>query len=386
MDTLPQELIRAIVEEIDEDESLKMCSLVSTNFREPSQRILLHALTLGSDSEDDEKSYTAAWTLLQGSPHVAPYFTQLNCLLPNVDAATADVQALCAVLGKLSHIRQSYLVGGMEDNHPWSKVPPQVAQGIADFFHRQRLEQLHVLSIGPFPKAVLALFLSAASTLTLVDASIDFSVPAIPNPPPPFTVQNLLLLTSPGIAEVLTVPELGPYVANIRKLWWDPAVESGDKLISVLAANLEHIRIHYEDREDEEALSLPPLPSLQSAEIALIDEDSDDPRLINELSCILKAAPTTLREISIMCSPNGALLPPEILAAVDSIVADSATAPRIRWRLDLEDAQEDEPELSIAVFEAPVKQAMPRLQEQGKVIVEQGSFMEEGFSAWAVNR
>lgn len=141
------------------------------------------------------------------------------------------------------------------------------------------------------------------------------------------------------------------------------------------------------DNEDDPSptLSLPPLPSLQSAEIALIEEDSDDPRLINELTSVLKAAPTTLREISILCTPT-ALLPPEILATVDSLVGASAAVPRIRWRLDLEEAQEDEPDLSIATFEDPVKLAMPMLQEQGKLIVERGSFMDEGFSVWALDR
>ncbi|KAF7324264.1 hypothetical protein MVEN_02651700 [Mycena venus] len=388
MDTLPHELIRAIVEEIDEDQSLKMCSLVHTNFREPCQRILLHSLTVGS--EDESKAATAVWTLLQGSPHVAPYFTRLYCGVPGPDATSANAQALCAILQKLPNIRHCYLFGRTQSPQPWSEVPPQVTAAIAEFFYRKNLTQLYVLWMS-LPKAVLTLLLNAAPTVTLLDASVEFTTsatPVISDTPLPLTVRNFLLLSSPAIAEALSGFEFRPYVASIQKLWWKPNAKFSDKLISVLAPKLKHIRVQYEDQNDKDEfdmlpiLSLPPLPALESAELPLTN---DDPQNIENICSISRAAPGTLREISVMCSPTD-LLPSEFLEDLDSALAVCVIIPWIRWRVDLKGAKRAEGELSGVVFASAVKQGMPKLHKQGKVIFEQCSFSREGFGSWTVDR
>lgn len=242
MDTLPPELIRAIVEEIDDDESLKMCSLVGTLFREPSQRLLLHELTLGTE-EGGDKPYTAAYALFLESPHVVPYFTRLNCSVLTADAEPTDVEALCGVLENLTNIRQCYLVRGTDEMQPWSEISSLVSQAITKFFSQQRLSHLHVISIGMLPKYVLAHFLCAAPTVSFVEASVEVSSDAPTHPLYAPPVQNLLLLSSPTVAEVLTALELRPFVANIRKLWTEPDIEFGYSLISTVASQLQHLRI-----------------------------------------------------------------------------------------------------------------------------------------------
>ncbi|KAJ6529638.1 hypothetical protein B0H19DRAFT_1384822 [Mycena capillaripes] len=380
MYTLPQELIRAIVEEIHDAESLKMCSLVGTIFREHTQRILLHSLTLG----DDGNPPTAAWTLLQESPHVARYFKRLECMLPTKDTGLAEVHALCAVLNSLSSVRQCYFVGGTDnDPHPWPEVPPQVAPVIIGFIQRQPLEKLHFISISSLSTGLLSILLCAAPTLSLVDTSLDRTVIAVVFPRSSSIVQNLLLLSCPGVADLFSSPEFRPLMASIQKLWWEPALESGDGLISVVAHTIEHIRLHCTD--DEKAnisrfLPFPPLPSLKLAEIVAHITEGDEGWFIALLSSILAAA-TGLREICVMCY-HSCSFTSETLATVDSLLADSGASPHIRWRVDLDDA--DTPGVSFGDVATSVQQGMPRLLGVGKVVVEQGSFVGEGFDPWII--
>jgi hypothetical protein len=113
---------------------------------------------------------------------------------------------------------------------------------------------------------------------------------------------------------------------------------------------------------------------------------NDDPQNIENICSIFRAAPGTLREISLMCCPKD-LFPSEFLADLDSAISVCVTAPWIRWRVDLKDAEKRaEHELSAAVFASAVKQGMPTLHQQGKIIFEQCSFGREGFGNWTVDR
>ncbi|KAJ6578173.1 hypothetical protein B0H19DRAFT_1338218 [Mycena capillaripes] len=376
MDTLPQELLRAIVEEIDDDESLRMCSLVGTIFREHSQRVLLYSLTLG----DAEKVHTALWTLLQESPHVARYFRRLNCLLP---VATDEVHALCAILGNLSTVRDCYIIGGTDHRLPWSDVPPELSLAIINFLQRQPLAQLHVLAIHALPSSFLTLFLGVAPTLSIADVSADpTATVATLCPSAPSIVQNLLVSLCTGIAEVLSSPEFKPSLANIRKLWCSHS-EDETRLISVVAHSLEYIRLQYdEDPSISVVRPLPPLPSLKLFELTVDLDDCDGPWFIARIGSILTTATETLREISVICDSFHSP-PPETLAAVDTILTECVAAPRLRWRLDMDDT-DSESEISFADdFEISVCGNMPRLLARNKVVVERCSLVDEGFSIWA---
>ncbi|KAF7340960.1 hypothetical protein MSAN_02081300 [Mycena sanguinolenta] len=95
MEFLPQELVQAIVQEIDDISSLKSCSLTGSIFRDASQRILLHSLTL-------ERDVQPAYTLLTESPRIASYITHLSITLERVDVDNDSLrQSLQYILAKL---------------------------------------------------------------------------------------------------------------------------------------------------------------------------------------------------------------------------------------------------------------------------------------------
>ncbi|KAJ6529675.1 hypothetical protein B0H19DRAFT_1193020 [Mycena capillaripes] len=378
METIPQELVRAIVDQIDDQKSLKMCSLVATMFRDHSQRILLYSLTLG----DDDKPYTAAWILLQESPHIARHFRRLNCLLPEEDKTLEQVDALCAVLSNLWSVRHCYLVGATDDPRLWPSIPPQLSLAIVEFIQRQELAQLHVFAIHALPRTVLALFLGSASSLSIVEGSVDLTAPPVEYQTVRPIAENLVLAFCPEVARVLSSREFAPQMANIRKLWWEPELEFSDRLVLVVASNLEHIRMQYEEEASRSFNHfLPPLPCLKLAEMTLDFDNCDGSWLIARLSSILNAAPQSLQEISVICSPSDAL-ERETLGEMDCKLADSPAAPRIRWRVDMD----DDPEVAYNDFRTSLMEGMPKMLAQGKLTVEKCSVVDEGFSDWAMKR
>ncbi|KAJ7658285.1 hypothetical protein DFH06DRAFT_1196530 [Mycena polygramma] len=372
---LPQELIHAIVHEVDDNESLKRCSLVSPAFREPSQRILLHLLTIGESGDD--KPFTVVSAFLQKSPHIAAYCTQLACALPDADAPPAEIRALSAILPVLSNVRCCYLIGEEGKHQAWHQ---EASRSILEFLRVGRLATLHVLCIKALPIAVLGAFFGAAPTLSLFEIEVERNTLEDEYSPPPPLVKSLLLMSSSGVAPVLLSRQFGPQLANIRKLFWNRADDDEEMLISSVAHNVDHIRMQY-DSDTEPSRPLPPLLRVESVEIPVDLDETGDLSAIERVASVLTAAPKTLKAIFILCLPEE-LPVQDILTAIDDLVIGSPACPRLCWRVDLEDQEH----FTLAEYAAALQLGMPKLHAKGKLNVEPCSFMEEGFSHWAARK
>ncbi|KAJ7315350.1 hypothetical protein DFH08DRAFT_1086887 [Mycena albidolilacea] len=371
---IPQELIATIIQEVDDHLSLKMCSLAGKAFCAPAQRMLLTSLDLRV-----ARPYTAALDLLDKSPHIASYFKRLYCPLPEASMAEAEVDALCTVLGKLSNVRHCHFVAATNIFTLWTEFLPNVYLAVVEFTQRQRLAELEIDTITAIPSDVLALFLGAAPTVSLVNSNVDSAVTLMHSlaPPPPI-VETLRVSWSPGIADVLTSPDFRPYMHNIRKLWWDPDIDTGGRLIALVSHTLEHLCIQFFDQTNwGKTIKLPPLPRVKSVEVTL-EQEWLVPVYYRFLT-ILTAAPDTLEEICITFAPKPDFLHPEALGQMDSIFTGSAASPRVRWRLDLK----DNPISSFAGFVGALERGLPILHAQGKLVVERSSVTNTGLSAWA---
>ncbi|KAJ7652512.1 hypothetical protein DFH06DRAFT_1134495 [Mycena polygramma] len=367
MATLPQELIDAIVDEVGDNSSLKTCSLVGNAFRQPSQRILLHSLTLG----EYDKPFTVALAFLRESPHIAPYITRLHCTLPTVDTAPGEIQALSAILLILRNVRYCQFRGRrtpaltVNVPQPWNNIPLSVSAAVLAVIQRGSLEFLDVICV-----------FSAAQTLSLRSTSVEGTSHEPVLPPPKPVVQNLHLQGSLDAVNVLLSRQFESQRANIRKLWWDPVGEHGERLISAVASTIKHIWIDYPGYSP--SLPVPALPVLQSAEITAYLDNCDVTPTIEHILSVLKAAPQTLKEISIKCATRG--LPSWVLLGeIDTLVIESAACPRVRCRVDLRYSEA----LTVAQYAAALQLGMPRLYAEGKLEIEQCSRIYPGSSSWA---
>ncbi|KAJ6481468.1 hypothetical protein C8R47DRAFT_1197680 [Mycena vitilis] len=419
MDTFPQELIHAIVEEIEEPQSLKSCSLLDTRFREPCQRILFSSLTLGLADCDPTPHYTCSYTTpdilarLLESPHIALYFKRLKWMLPEQDVTSGEVEALQEVLTQLPHVQYCEIIGGQEDLRPWSTVPPGLDLVIVEFIQRQRLTQLHVLSLEAVPLAMLILFLDAAPTVSLLWASVVDE--AIEHSSAPFIVQNLFLSSCANVAKRFVDGVFLRRLANVRKLWMDPDWECGPGLLAAFSHQLEHIRLEHTGKygcpvadvldcfssnhrstdstipsPNELTSPPPPLPFLQSATIAIEFSDLGAPAFIARIASILTAPPPAFRELCISCSPTGKAaaaaelsLTPGTMEAVQSLIRPWTITPPIRWRLSLDIDNPIDNDF-FDEFAASLRAGMATLHSQDRLIVERYPTSDWELDSWAL--
>ncbi|KAJ7652447.1 hypothetical protein DFH06DRAFT_1475274 [Mycena polygramma] len=332
MATLSQELIYTIVHEVDDKNSLEACSLVSPAFRGPSQRILLHTLTLG---DDDGKPYTVALAFLYESPHVAQYFTRLACILPATNAPPAEIKAFARILPILSNVRHCYFLGDGRHRlrQPWRTIPRGVRLAMEAVFQRRSLHFLYMGVIGALPAAILEKCFGAASTLFLSATTVEGTISEpVPSTVPP-VVQNLFLIGSPGMANVLLGGQFDSQLANVRRLWWNPVEDDGERPVSDVASKIEHVRIEYEPYYNSDpAQFLVPAISFDDEEIAPFLDDTSS--TLDRVSSVATAAGQTLKEIFLKCSPRG-LAVERMLVPMKKLAIRCRACARDRWRVDI---------------------------------------------------
>lgn len=108
MSELPQELIDAIIDQIDEAESLKACSLAATSFVATSQRRIFCSLRLwaaeGDVYDNEGANLTAVDALLTASPHLASYILDLTLDISFLRDEQIIIERLLHSLPNVEHL------------------------------------------------------------------------------------------------------------------------------------------------------------------------------------------------------------------------------------------------------------------------------------------
>ncbi|KAJ7808793.1 hypothetical protein B0H14DRAFT_3761011 [Mycena olivaceomarginata] len=125
---LPQELFDTIVQNIDDHPTLKVCALAAPQLRDPSQRILLHSVTLRRGGWVG--NYPTERAILQHSPHIATYITDLTVYISGcpgpqqVDGDDDPVTDIQWILDRLDNIHRC-VFGGIDGSTAvrWTSLP-----------------------------------------------------------------------------------------------------------------------------------------------------------------------------------------------------------------------------------------------------------------------
>ncbi|KAF7369421.1 hypothetical protein MVEN_00271400 [Mycena venus] len=353
MTTIPQELIYAIVDFIDDTQTLKTCALVGAAFREPSQRLLFRSLWLR-----ERGNCSSVLNLLRDSPHLAEYFTYLAFSLP---AVPSEVEEFHVVLDKLSNVRCCHIIA--RDNLlSWHNLPPEQGVSIVGFLKRQRISELHIESLEDLPTTILVQFLIMAPTISLIRPEAF----AFPNPP--------------NVVNVVASPEVLPRMTNIRKFSVDPICPPAKQLLAAFAHKLDHLRLELTDRAKlattvTPGLSLPPLPRIRSVELVFDIPRRDTANFLASISSILTATRPHLVEICItyllmlppiLDRPPVNFLGPATMTALQGLFVNSVASPLLRLRLHARRNQEEH----FLKLATSLQQGMPVLHGQGKLIVD----------------
>ncbi|KAJ6546651.1 hypothetical protein DFH09DRAFT_1367191 [Mycena vulgaris] len=367
---IPPELIDAIVEEVDNIKSLKACSLVASNFRVMSQRILLCSVTL---DDSYRWQYPALCTLLTESPHVAEYITGFT-LRPSSEYQFGDSQRL---LAKLTNVRRFTIRGGY--GYMWSQLGP-VAEGILAFIQRQELAELQVTHVRDIPLAVLARLVSSAPVLSFTEVTSLFfpGVPVAPDLPVGVPIRELVLSNCRRMCTTLASPEFAFCMTDLRKVGFSPHSDEDHEILSVAARTLEHVRFQrlcvLKPVNDTPIPPLPRLVALRSLALA-IHAVHHMHWLIASITSISASHLPALQEIYVTYSANDrAFQPPyfpvETMVALDGVLAAFPDSPYIRWRIEFEWADEGQHATNFANFVRFVELRLPAVRAAGRLTVE----------------
>ncbi|KAJ6452627.1 hypothetical protein C8R45DRAFT_1040415 [Mycena sanguinolenta] len=364
MPSLPQELVDAILANVDDTESLKACSLVESRFRVPSQQILLEHITLSAWTEN----YGAARILLEESPHVTTYVTNLELRLcgPRLDS-NGSADNLPWVLRQLVNVRQ-FAFGGHRRRLHWDHMPSGLAEALLQFISRQHLLRLHVSFVTNFPGKIL---LKAASHLSFFAVELPKGVPDPPVDNISSTVQELVLRSGcDGIHILVAYPYFRPYISTLRRVSFSPRDGRIEAIVVPAADTLEQIHLDCNDRNALTVLSsLPSLPILRTLEFKISTCCVGSLALILDIvSAVVNThASHVLAEVVLTFSSCEKELPAakgSMMVLDEALVAHPA-APCIRWRMYFPNG-----ETYPAQFGDLLKLSLPKAHELSRLVVE----------------
>ncbi|KAJ7468238.1 hypothetical protein B0H11DRAFT_2045989 [Mycena galericulata] len=387
MPDIPQELIDCIIDELHDIESLKSCTLTARSFRDPSQRKLLRSLTL-----QYSPNYSAVYSLLKKSPHIAKYVKRLTIRMHHdTSGAHGHWKKHEKVLGKLGGVRWCKIFGQYSGT-AWNSLTPGVRSAFIDFILHQPLRELHVYFISGIP---LVVFLNAPPLIVLedVDPGEQDALSLTKPHTSVFTSNGGIstihlrpakdLVLHEGTEEIcawILRPEFVSFIAALRRLSVDPEHDSARNLIHAAAQTLEHLHLcSYLDSIQNYPV-LPPLPALRFFEAVLgLPEEPITP-ILNSISAMLSSdtSPNLIEiDLTFWNCVNWDYLPPcvpdaRVLAALDTALTDHPAVPTLRWRMY--DVQGDP-----AAFVTIIRDGMPRARDKGQLVIEE--FREEdGFA------
>jgi hypothetical protein len=214
---VPQELVDAIVCELDDVPSLKARALAGSMFRETSQRILLSSITLDQNLKE-------SYTFLEESPHVASYTTLLSIRHtwnPPVSHITSLQQIL--QVGTLLNVRKCVL-SSMGHVFRASYHTPAFTSTLLDFLARQPLRELHLLIATAVPPTVVLRLLSTAPRISFFRVSVEkdggTSSDTSRSPPNVPKVEDLVVESgTDDIYQLLALPQFKLCTSALRRLF-----------------------------------------------------------------------------------------------------------------------------------------------------------------------
>ncbi|KAF7347189.1 hypothetical protein MVEN_01473700 [Mycena venus] len=370
MTFVPQELVDAIVSEIDDVPSLKACALTGSVFRDPSQRILLRSLSLNQD-------FRGSSTLLDESPHVNAY---IICLTIRLDwnPSVTDIERFQEILVKLAIVRQC-IMSGMGEEFRVGYHTPTFPSALLCFLRRQPLQELNVLHWYNVPPAVILRFLATAPMVSFFNVYVNEDT-EVPTPDAQQSsakpLEELIFeINANSVRMLFTQPRFKSHTKALRRLSLVARFDPSNSLIFDTADTLQHIRLDL-GGFTAGVLPLPPLPLLRSAEFLLLFYVNPTPWFSDLILATLSASPL-LTNIVISFFPlrndrsgvPGALLDATLLATLDAALVAHPARPTIRWRLDFM-PDFHEPTGAESLFVAGVQSGMPKAHKEKRLTFE----------------
>ncbi|KAJ7289560.1 hypothetical protein C8J57DRAFT_433118 [Mycena rebaudengoi] len=262
MSELPQELIDAIIGQVDNETSLKSCSIAARHFVSPSQQAIFRSLAPSRDQCE------ALQARLVASPHLAPYIQELAIFFPREDG---EKRAVLFILHSLPNLRTLDFGSRL-----WSQ---QVIEALETLIAQPSLRHLTIYGAYDITPSFILRTVSSVSFFSIALFNLDadeaslISVPEFPvefRAPLTHLVVRREYSEGPTLADVLLSAPAS--LVNLERLY----VEIGEpqRLLLAVAPTLQYLRIQDVNVSSNSPVILPPPPPhLHTLEITIVISD-----------------------------------------------------------------------------------------------------------------
>ncbi|KAF8193112.1 hypothetical protein K438DRAFT_1934851 [Mycena galopus ATCC 62051] len=378
MTTIPQELLEAIVHEVDDKDSLKACALASRDLLQVSQRSLFCTLSLSSPN------YGGVCTLLTESPHINGYTERLILEISTNRSSSQDLELLRKVLHKLPNVRSFKIHGSPRCD--WENPLTPV---ILDFMNRACLAHLRIENFVNLSLSALHTLCASAQTLSFAAVCMDPADRILPAPAATRTENLLLCRAAETVCDALMLPAFAHITMNLRRFWSRISDPRPGAMISAAARTLEEI--HLEWRYVPHTLIPLQLPALRMLDFCTVIISAETlPAELSVLVALCSSCSTTLQEIRLTClvrllGNRRPFFMPATMATLNSALGSCTESPRVTWHLFFDRvmrAGEDE-SVHVQEFVAVLRQMLPAVYRDRKVeLVRDVYRVEVDFDAW----
>ena len=225
LSSLPQELIDAIIYQVDDRKTLNACSLVASSFVFPSQRHIFHTIDLDAPASR-KKAYARFLRLLTINPHLGMYVRSLRLGDDSDDFGSSrswiihakNLPQFFQLLPRL----ESFSLTFNSDEMDWKSIPAEIRSAFGRLFRLPTLQAISLEFICGFPPHLL-FGLKHLKQLSLSCVDVDSSevyshsvselrqLHLRGTPPPTIAVISRCLSESPPtLRELAITPTLEP--------------------------------------------------------------------------------------------------------------------------------------------------------------------------------
>ncbi|GLB41188.1 hypothetical protein LshimejAT787_0904030 [Lyophyllum shimeji] len=150
---LPQDIIDNIIAELTGHvETLKRCSVVSSSFRDPSQRVLFQWISTGMHPN----SWSTVEKVIRSNPRLASFVKALHLQLPEFERQSGTYIFEYLTSLRTLHIENSYHISWSAWwERCWTTVSRELKAEIVNLLVSPKLERLILANVAGFPLAFL---------------------------------------------------------------------------------------------------------------------------------------------------------------------------------------------------------------------------------------
>ncbi|KAJ7708290.1 hypothetical protein B0H17DRAFT_453897 [Mycena rosella] len=371
---VPQEIIDAIVESVEDLATFKACSLVCWAFVPASRTHIFRTVSLDMLNDAPDKIHA----MLLRSPHIALYVRDLTIYRSHDTTSwMRPGSPLPAVLAMLPHIQRFSIFGCWGD---WGDIPAPLATALLHIVALPKLERLHVLTIANVPAIFLHHALSLR-VLSLFYVSLDPTMDTRDLPARVTSPEYLNLSLDSKVGKLLAHVGAAP-LAAVRRLALNPIPNSPHsaahlaKVLRGVEGTLERLdlQVHELHWTHPDTARLRALRTLQ-LHVIMESPRTPLPAFLPGALARFRAANPLLAHLTVVlhlpgASVCGADVPgagdaARLLRACD---AQMGGLKEVRWRVN----PEASPPSLVPDYAAFLRAHLPRTEARGVLKVEQG--------------